>query len=309
MAVENDIIFLVGCPRSGSTLLNRILREYLDIGCANELQLIPKYYVKLRRYGDLSLKRNLDSLIDDLLLEPYFTGFERIYTKETGRHVKITKRDIVENMPEASFAGVIYATLRVTAIQLRKNRVGNKHLSMGLHLDWLQELFPKCKVIHLIRDGRDCALSLMKMRWGHANAYAAAKFWSKNISKPRAVAEQRLKFRYIEIKYEDFLLNPIQEMKKLKGFVEGGTAEQNSDIFSGRLVSEVKRNNIFKWKESMSSRDISIFQSVAGKELSECGYELLPGRFELGLWQKWCYTLQDRVLREYKVRFRKDLPA
>lgn len=310
MAVDKEVIFIVGCPRSGSTFLNNILREYLDIGFANELQLIPKWYKKARRYGDLRIKSNLFALIDDILQEPYFKIFELTYSKGLGRKVRITKEQLIENIPESSLSGVLYGILKTTAVQLGKNRVGNKHLSMALHLDWLDELFPKCKVIHIIRDGRDCTLSLKRMRWGHSNAYAAARLWSNTIRLARSYGTNVLRSRYIEVKYEDLLKDIVCEMGRLASFLEGKNIDASalSDRF-GDLRYQVKQGNIQKWKTSMDVRDVKIFQGVAKNELRECGYEVVPGAIYLRPWSKFYYRMISFVYAKYKMKFRKDMPA
>jgi len=309
VAVEDEIFFIIGCPRSGTTFLNHIFREYLDIGLSNELQFIPKYYRKIRRYGNLNSKRNMDSLLSDLLHEPYFNIFEKVYSEKIGRHVKVTRESIIEHMPENSFAGVIFGILKSTAVQLEKKRVGNKHLIMAIHPDWLIEMFPQCKIIHIIRDGRDCALSLMKLRWGHSNVYAAAKFWSQNILGARKLVNLKSENRYIEIRYEDFLETPLSEMDRLKYFVGDGYTETNRDPLFIDLKNIVKTNNAYKWKEYMRPKDIAIFQEVSGYILSACGYELLPISTKIKSWQKWYYMVENQALREYKVRFKKDMPA
>ena len=308
MIVKEEVFFILGCPRSGTTLINNLLREYLDIGFANELQLIPKYYPRIKKYGDLNIKKNLDALIMDLIQEPYFSIFEKQYSKTMQRHVKITRESILEKMPEASFAGVIYGVLRSTADQLGKKHVGNKHLSMGLHLDWLHVMFPNCKLIHVIRDGRDCALSLKRMRWGHANAYAAAKLWAQHIRCVKEFINNRIQNRYIEIRYEDFLNKTISEMVRLSNFIRG-SHQKNCEKEFEEIKNQVKRDNVFKWKKQMSRNDIAIFQSVAGDLLSEYHYELLPVEKKLKSWQKLYYIIQNQFAREYKVRFRKDMPG
>lgn len=307
MPVNNDIIFIIGCPRSGTTLINNLLREHLNIGLANELQLIPKFYPKLKAYGDLTIKKNLNNLVDDMLAEPYFSIFEKGYSEKLGKHVIISKKDILENLPESSFAGVVYSALKVTADQLGKQYVGNKHLSMGLHLDWLIEMFPNCRIIHVIRDGRDCALSLKRMRWGHANAFAAAKLWASHIRMAESFKRKNQTHQFMEFRYEDFLKNPVEEINKIAFFIEGEKSTDNSRF--SELAKIVRSDNKFKWKSKMDKKDIGIFQSIAMEELSLKNYEIYPVIKKLNALEKMYYSIENQIVREYKHRFRKDLPA
>ncbi len=308
MAVSKDIIFMLGCPRSGTTFLNDLVRKEMDVGFAAELQMIPKYYRKLQRYGDLNSKDNFVRLVRDMLQEPYFAILENNYSKMMKREISISEERILGNAPEFSLAGAVYGILKSTADVLDKKYVGNKHLAMLLHLDWLEELFPNCRVIHVIRDGRDCALSLEKMRWGHTNAYAAARFWARHIINGNILKSKLPPHRYLETRYEDFLRNPDEEASRLWNFIHSQDEERrNPDSFS-HITASVKSGNCFKWKEKMPEKDIAIFQAEAGEQLKEYGYEIVPVTGTgLNVFQKWYYALENQVHREYKVRFRKEM--
>ena len=308
MSVMNDIIFMVGCPRSGTTILNHLIRDELGVGFSNELQLIPKYYKKMSRYGDLHQQKNIKNLVDHVLQEPYFKIFETSYSERFGRHLRITESMIFENLPEPSLAGVVYAVLKATADQLGKGLVGNKHLSMGVHLDWLEEMFPNVRIIHVIRDGRDCCLSLKRMRWGHANAFAAARLWREHVVQGRAFAAKHPQ-RCVEVRYEDFLEDPEKEMGRLDAFLNGGAPGDRPETRFRTLRSMVRKGNGYKWKKSMKPKDIAIFQAVASDQLKECGYEVSHVEKPIGFLESSYYLFENRLLREYKYRFRKDMPA
>jgi len=308
MAVKKDILFIVGCPRSGTTFLAMLLREYLNIGFANELQFIPRFHKKLKKYGDLSNEKNFDRLLNDILKDSFFSIFQKAYTKYLKRPVQITKTDIIELLPEKSFAGIIYAILNAVALKLNKKRIGTKHPTLALHLDILNELFPKCKVINIIRDGRDCAISFYyEVRWGHTNAYMSAVTWKEHVLKAREFGYSVLKGRYIELRYEDLVNNPLKELNRLKEFIGIDSNEINLDNFKYEIEAITKKDNIYKWKELLSEKDIAIFQDIAGDMLKEYGYEIFPKIIKLSNWQKVYYRIKDQIYREYRYHFCKDL--
>jgi len=303
MAVEKEIIFIVGCPRSGTTFLAILLREIFDIGFVNELQIIPVFYKKLKRYAPLTEEENLERLIDDITKDSFFSIFRKTYSKYVGKPVNITKEDILNLLPERSYAGVIYSILKNAAIKIGKNKVGSKNPDS--YLDIINELFPKSKVIHIIRDGRDCALSFYRMRWGHTNAFAAATTWKIHVSRNKYLGNLLFKDRYIELKYEDLLSNPISQLKRLADFLDLSVDWKNVE----NLVDSMTiKNNFYKWKKKMTQKDLKIFQAVAGDLLQECGYELAPiTPIQLTKFHEIYYTLMDKFLREYRYRFCKDL--
>ncbi|MFP3982490.1 MAG: sulfotransferase family protein [Desulfurivibrionaceae bacterium] len=305
--MSKDIIFMLGCPRSGTTFLNSLIRDEMDVGFGPELQMIPKYYKKKRHYGDLSDRNNFSRLIQDMLKERYFYILENNYSEKLGVKIKITKEHIISQAPELSLSGAIYGILKSTADVLGKKHVGNKHLAMLLHPDWMEELFPNCRVINVIRDGRDCALSLTKTRWGHTNTYAAATFWAKNIDNGRMLAKKYQNGRYMELRYEDFLQKPEEEAYRLWRFINNQNKTENGHKSFSHISSQVRAGNSNKWKDKMSVRDIAIFQNIAGEQLRVNGYEIAPCTQKLYFFQKWYYALENEIHREYKVRFKNKL--
>jgi len=61
-------IFVIGCPRSGTTMLSRLL-NFSSYGAPVETHFIPKYYKKLQLYGNLVERNNFIKLINDILCE------------------------------------------------------------------------------------------------------------------------------------------------------------------------------------------------------------------------------------------------
>ena len=64
----NKPVFVIGCPRSGTTLMAGLLNKIRN-ATSFESHFIPKYYKNLNRYGSLKEKKNIKSLIVDILHE------------------------------------------------------------------------------------------------------------------------------------------------------------------------------------------------------------------------------------------------
>src|SRR4051794_4246873 len=74
-----------------------------------------------------------------------------------------------------------------------------------LHLDLLAELYPDAQVVHIIRDGRDVARSVLTKRWGPATMEEAATEWDTSV---RSGRDTEFPGTYLEVLYEDLLVQP-----------------------------------------------------------------------------------------------------
>lgn len=177
--VERDILFIYGAPRSGTTYVNTLVRDYFSYGLCAEGQWVFPIGRREASYGDLSVDGNFQRMIDDVREDVMFHHFRTVYAKRYGRPVDVTSEAIWTNLPERSFAGLVYSVFYCVAEQLGTKHVGNKFPGYWEDLPLLKEWFPNAKFLHVVRDGRDVALSLKRRIWGQKTAYAAAQMWSE----------------------------------------------------------------------------------------------------------------------------------
>jgi hypothetical protein len=250
-------IFLTGFARSGTTWVNRVLGGYFDLGYVNEGQFIVTFARRIGRYGDLRDARGRKWLLRDLRGDDFFAVLARNYP------VEIDWTRVEDNA--TSFPMVVKDILSQIAEQTGKRRIGSKNPAFGYHLDLVNQIFPDCRVIHVVRDGRDCALSHKRMRWGQQNVYCAAVRWRKYLTAARAAAVN-MGDRYIEFRYEDLLLDPESTISRLERFITGSPDRSVTDRFMGEAGS-LKTNKVGTWRESMPLREQAIFEGVAGDML------------------------------------------
>lgn len=291
-------IFLTGFARSGTTWVNSLLRDYFDAGFVNEGQFIVSVGVRLRRRGELGLVPNRRRLVDGLRKDRFFSILKKNYAVEVNwQRVEAATQ---------TFAAMALDILAQIAEQTGKSRIGSKYPVFGRHLDLLNELFPDCRVVHVIRDGRECALSHKHMTWGHQNAYAAAVHWRNYLCKARNAA-QEMSGRYLEIRYEDLLATPQETMAVLEEFLTG-----SSGPIAARFIGDAKRlkpEKIGRWRQAMSLSDQAIFEAVAGDMLRDLGYPLTGAARAPSTFSRAMYVAHDRVTREAWHWARKVFPA
>lgn len=281
-------IFLTGFARSGTTWVNRLMLDYFDAGFVNEGQFIIGFGRRIRRYGDLAIAGNRERLVRDLAKDRFFSILSSNY-----------KVDMDWNRISGSagtFAEVVKDILSQIAEQTGKRRIGSKYPVFGRHLDLLNELFPDCRVIHVVRDGRDCALSHKHVTWGHQNTYSAAAHWRAYIRMTRHSAKA-MADRYLEVRYEDLLLEPQATMRTLERFITGTLEYEITKRFveDGRLL---KTDRAGRWRRDMPTRDQAIFEAVAGDTLKRCGYPLTGLAHRPSFFSRLGYVAHDRLTRE-----------
>ena len=281
-------LFLTGFARSGTTWVNQLFRDYFDAGFVNEGQFIISFGLRLGRYGDLHRNANHRRLLRDLSEDEFFIILKRNYSVEIDWHR-------VMAVPR-TFPAVVLDILRQIAERAGKSRIGSKYPVFGRHLELLNELFPNCHVVHVIRDGRDCALSHKHMIWGHQNTYAAAVHWRDYLRKARSEA-QGMPGRYLEIRYEDLLAKPESAMEVLERFVTGTAGGDITRRFL-RDRKLLKPEKVGRWRQAMSPRAQALFEAVAGEALLEYGYPLTGISRSPSMFLRGVYAAHDRLSRE-----------
>ncbi len=140
-----------------------------------------------------------------------------------------------------------------------------------LHMGMLARIFPRARFVHVVRDGRDVAASLVGRQWMDPatgeNVWCcqsvgeAATYWAHMVSAIREQAEM-LPGRYLEIRYEDLVSQPEFVMRHVMAFL--GEAWDPSV-----LSVPVSREAV---SEPLSEQDANTIRNFAGNELRTFGY-------------------------------------
>ena len=161
-----------------------------------------------------------------------------------------------------------------------------------MHLEQVKCEIPNALFVHIIRDGRDIALSLKKMGgftplpWDRGQTdslVATALYWEWMVHQGRTRGS-KFAGDYIEIRYEDLITNPRETLGKLGGFIDhdldydriqnaglGRLSETNSSF---REEGKEKIKPLGRWKERLTHADVAAIEATVGGCLEENGYEL-----------------------------------
>lgn len=263
-------IFIVGCPRSGTTMLRDLLRSHPHLTFPNESHFIPAFY---RGYGDPRDAAAARTLAARIL--------EYRWVRWWGLRLE------ADSFADCrSFREILCRLYEAWARQENKPRWGDKTPHYVTEIPLLLKLFPDARIIHIYRDGRDVALSWIQIRRDPHNVYTAAKLWKSWVSAGRRAGAALPRETYLEVRYEELLQHSRETMQRVCEFV--GEPFDESVLRPSRLEwpeqfrrfarsqpppSEIVSTNLAKWTTGMPVSDRIIFESVAGDLLETLGYE------------------------------------
>jgi len=142
-------IFIVGCPRSGTHLLRNMLRSHPNLSFTGESHFIPKFY---KAFGDPKSQKEAKKLASVILHLQWIKPW----------HLSLAPASFAH---DRSYAQVVRRIFGAWAQKENKPRWGDKTPQYVTEMPVLSELFPGCKFIHIIRDGRDVALSWLALNF------------------------------------------------------------------------------------------------------------------------------------------------
>jgi len=271
--------FIVACGRSGTTLLRAILDSHSDMAVPPETRFIMSLLRRRRRYEPAGGFRT-DRFVADL---EWNFGFREL---ELSRD---EARRALDPAP-ADTPDAIRRVFARYAARRGKSRYGNKTPVHVLSIPELARAFPEARFIHIIRDGRDVALSYLQADIGPDSIEAAALRWRRWVGAGRAGGRQLDPGRYVEVRYEQLVDAPEETTRAVCAFLELpfdpatlryferadevlGTIRR-ADRFGGLRLPPTK--GLRDWRRDMGTRDREVFQVIAGNLLESLGYELVP---------------------------------
>lgn len=280
--MSNPYLFIMGCPRSGTTLLQRIVNAHSDITITHETHWIAKWYE--RRKGVTAEDTVTPELISRLAA---YHRFERW---------PMSREDLdqlISGDEPVSYADFVTGFFDLYRKQSGKRLVGDKTPEYVRYVSTLHKLWPEAKFVHIIRDGRDVCLSATNWKSGgelrrrfvplhEEPVTTTAVWWDWLVRSGREAGETLPPNLYREVRYEALVSNPAEECEALCDFL--GIPYDNAMVrfHEGKERPKPGRSaknawlrvtpGLRDWTTDMLSDDVERFESAAGNLLDELGY-------------------------------------
>lgn len=300
MTVGAPPIFVIGAPRSGTTLLRVMLSSHSEIYIPPESDFIPRLFL-----GRAQVPMTRRKALEDIRV---VLGNRRFFREWKGE--PLDPEAFVEGLADTSAAAFLDALYRAYAAQYGATRWGDKSPIYTNYVGLLTEIFPQAQIVHLIRDGRDAALSSLSAYRDrfYVDVYFAARSWRRRVRASQLAGAALGPARYMEIRYEELTADPEPVLRSVCRFL--GESYEPAMREPHRLGRELLRPegrhapvrdpvhpNSDRWRREMAPADQRLFQEVAGDLLRDLGYEIV----DLGTMSVRERTRRSRMATKYGV--------
>lgn len=265
MSVLNkEFIFVIGAPRSGTSWLHRMIAAHPAVaGIEAELTLFSRYVAPQEAF----YRKEREAMEAGKWRQglPVLWDIERFRRHQRG-FLEAAYSDVLATRPGAT-------------------HILDKHPNYANHMPLIAAYLPQARFIHLLRDGRSVAVSMMSVRRrvGHSpgEIRGAAQEWKRNVEGARHAAEA-LSGRCLEVRYEDLRVRTSAGLKAI--YAHCGLPAD--DALLARVVAEndirtkpvssgeaaVSGMDSVDWRAHLSLRERYLFDRIAGDLLVESGY-------------------------------------
>jgi len=269
-------VFVLGCPRSGTTVLYHML---LSAGNFAVYRAESNVFSVLEpHFGDLRSASNRRELLHVWLKSRLF--------QSTGLNAEDISGKIQRDCHNAG--DFLRLVMEETAAHQGVERWADCTPDHLLYIPEIKRQIPNALIVHIIRDGRDVALSYVKQGWAYPFPWdkkehlpVAGLYWEWIVNRGREHG-QALGADYHQLYYEDLVLRPRETLRTLGDFVGqeldydriqsvgiGSVSKPNTSFEAGGEFNPVGR-----WAKTMTPEQLADFESLTGDFLQELGYPL-----------------------------------
>jgi hypothetical protein len=291
------VFFIIGRPRSGTTLLRTLFDAHPNVSIPPECKFILDLYPKYGRKNNWSEK--------DLL--EFFADLKEQWRFDTWTiDLEKLKEDLLAckgKVPYSSICKVVY--LRYGSF-FPKNEIlwiGDKNPGYTIYSKRLLKIFPDAKFIQILRDYRDNYVSVKDVDFELPIPSLVATKWKlfyRNVMK----ASRQHPDRFITVQYEELVSEPalhLEELCKFLGLEYHPEVldfhEKKDDVFKAypkefitryhaNLLNRVNKSRSGVWKTKLSEKEIRLVDFAVGKIAEEAGYHREFKGFRAGIFLK-----------------------
>ncbi len=276
-------VFVVGCGRSGTTLLRLMLNAHPELAMPGESHFIHEI-ARLRARGRWPARLDeapaWERCKDFLRVHPYLSLWGLPWP---------VLEAALDRLPERRPARVFTAIFEAWRDQQGKSRWGDKTPPHVGYLLLLERLFPQARFVHIVRDGRDVALSFRQIRsWGPRRIAYSGHYWCWRVLSGLAAGALLGPGRYRTLLYEDLVRAPEATLRPLLDWLElpfdpavlryhetsAARTHHAGKPWKGHEDEPPNEALIGRWRSRLAPREIASLERQAGPLLAHLGYPL-----------------------------------
>lgn len=278
------IFFIIGRPRTGTTLLRTLFDAHPNViippECALILNLYPKYS-KIKQWN----KKKINTFLKDVKAQRKFASWHMDVDKVRNDLLKLGNKASYQD-----FVKVLYSDYRSFFDKEKIVTLGDKNPVYSININQIIEIFPDAKFIHLTRDYRDNILSILKVDFEAPLVPLIVYRWRYSAIK---ILNLKNKFpdQFYTIKYEDFVNDhryhytklcdflgikyddKVFDFHKKKDEIFKVFPEKQFEKYHKSLLKPITNEKVGIWKKELSERDVKTADAVVGKYAGMLGYE------------------------------------
>ena len=285
---SNDPFFIVGSGRSGTTLLRLLLNGH------SRIHIPPETWFLTDLVKELPLDRELSPAQAERATGLITSNYR---WPDMGMDVSTFVRDI-RSLAHPTLLQIVELVYQTQLHRAAKSRFGDKTPPYIHIVPQLLELYPAAKFIHLVRDGRDVALSFADAGSPESSCrcYGGSKFeWNNAIRRAASYSNTKFAARILTVRYENLVSAPEIALREVCAFLTEEFEPQMLDWqkevvgvpvrerhMHSKLSQPISTSNIEAWRQRLSSLQCFVMESCMRKELQSSGYPLL---YDQRLWK------------------------
>lgn len=304
-------VFMFGFERSGTTLLSMMMGAHPQLAVPLTVTgLWYAYSKKLADYNLLDSEADIRRLVEDLI------GEERIQLWDE----QIEVQDVFDFMDEPSYSEVVMAFHRAYARKKEKPYWANLDIATLDEMNVAHSWSRNARFIHIVRDGRDVALSHETMPFGSSNTLDCGRNWQQRVFTNLKMGAMLPEGSYKVVRYEDLVLQPDATLRELCRFIGIEYSEKMLD-YGGMVADKIpdhrrwlwpdldkkpQASKCYGWKNSMSDSKRVVFEGEAAGVLHELGYETYDERpkvISAYAYELWCVLGREGRYRRLAKKF------
>lgn len=268
-------VFIVGCPRSGTTLLQRMLDAHPDVAVAPETHFVRRFWSRRDAFGDLTDDDALHRLIDAILDTPEV------------HDMQVDRASFVRRVGDSNrtYGAIFDALLTVFGARHDVARVGEKTPDHVAHLPLLRDWFPNATVVHVVRDPRAVVNSWRSVPWSSGYRWRDAEVWVDYVAAGRQAAATWGDALHV-VRFETLVTDPEATLRRLCAAIdltydstmlafhdrEPDRVDVDREPWKQRTTQPVDPSVAHRWRDTLSAHDVAQVEAVARDEMDQWGY-------------------------------------